>query len=167
MAERIRRAGLLALVVPLVGCDHGTKWVAKGALEGRPPHQLLSGVLDLQYAENFDVAFNLLRWIPERARGVLLLVTGAVAVLALLAALLRSRERWTRVALLLIAAGALGNYLDRLARGYVVDFVHLSHWPVFNVADAYVVAGAALLAWGATRARAVTSPSGWHGSPPP
>jgi signal peptidase II len=70
-----------------------------------------------------------------------------VAVLAILAALLRSQRRWTRAALLLISAGALGNYLDRLWRGYVVDFVHVSYWPVFNVADAYVVAGAALLGW--------------------
>ena len=166
MAEWIRRAGLVALMAPLVGCDHATKWVAKGALEGRPPHQLLSGVLDLQYAENLDVAFGALRWIPQSVRGVLLLIVGPVAVLALLAALFSSRERSTKAALLLIAAGALGNYLDRLARGYVVDFVHLSHWPVFNVADAYVVAGAALLAWGTTRARALAA-SGWHGSPPP
>ena len=40
------------------------------------------------------------------------------------------------------------NYLDRVFRGYVVDFVHLKHWPVFNVADVYVtVGGFAFLAW--------------------
>jgi lipoprotein signal peptidase len=43
----------------------------------------------------------------------------------------------------------------------VVDFVHLSHWPVFNLADVYVVAGAALLAWSSARARG----PGWQGAP--
>ena len=57
----------------------------------------------------------------------------------------RSGTGVTRAAMLLVTAGALGNYLDRVVRGYVVDFVHLAHWPVFNVADAYVTAGGVLL----------------------
>jgi signal peptidase II len=76
----------------------------------------------------------------------LLLAAGGVAVMVLVALLLRGKgAAAARVALLLVTAGALGNYLDRIVRGYVVDFVHVPHWPVFNVADAYVVAGAALL----------------------
>ena len=47
----------------------------------------------------------------------------------------------------LILAGALGNVADRVVRGYVVDFIHLHHWPIFNVADVAIVVGAALLAW--------------------
>jgi signal peptidase II len=43
--------------------------------------------------------------------------------------------------------------LDRLVRGYVVDFVQIPHWPVFNVADIYVTAGAILLAWSVLRGR--------------
>ncbi len=131
----------------LVGCDHGTKYVAKAGLEGHHPHTLIRGVLDLQYVENTDVAFNLLRWIPERARAPLLLLAGAAGLAALAFFLLRRppRTRAGRLALLLISAGALGNYADRIIRGYVVDFVHLHHWPVFNVADICVTAGAILL----------------------
>jgi signal peptidase II len=44
-------------------------------------------------------------------------------------------------ALVLVTAGAVGNYLDRVIRGYVVDFVHLKYWPVFNVADVYITVG--------------------------
>jgi hypothetical protein len=44
------RLGSLALVLPLVGCDHATKWAAKGALEDQPPRQLLGRVLELRYA---------------------------------------------------------------------------------------------------------------------
>ena len=53
---------LLAPVVLLVGCDHATKYVAKAELERRPPHAVVGKLLDLRYAENTDVASNLLRW---------------------------------------------------------------------------------------------------------
>jgi signal peptidase II len=77
-----------------------------------------------------------------------LVVLGALAVVALVALLMRRRPRprVVEAALVLVTAGAIGNYLDRLTRGYVIDFVHLHHWPVFNVADVYVTGGAALLA---------------------
>ena len=147
MTARLRNVLLLAALVPLVGCDHATKWAAKEALEDRPPRQLLGRALELTYAENTDVAFNLLRWVPEKVRLPALLALGALALIALLVLTARTERRWPRAALLLLTAGAAGNHLDRLARGYVVDFIHVPHWPVFNVADAYVVAGAVLLAF--------------------
>ena len=139
---------MLGILTLLVGCDHATKFAAKSQLEGGPPHSLVRGLVDLQYVENRDLAFNLLRWLPEKVRGPALLVVGAVGVLAIAALLLRRRPQRpvVRVALTAILAGALGNCVDRLFRGYVVDFVHVHHWPVFNVADAYVTAGAVLLA---------------------
>ena len=45
-------------------------------------------------------------------------------------------------------AGAIGNTLDRIRSGYVIDFIHVHHWPIFNVADALIVAGGLLLALG-------------------
>jgi signal peptidase II len=141
------RLTFLGSLISLVGCDHGTKYIAKAGLEGSRPHTLIRGVLDLRYDENTDVAFNLLRWIPERARGPILICVGAVGLVALALLLVRRppRTRSGRLALLLITAGALGNYADRIARGYVVDFVHLHHWPVFNVADICVTIGFAIL----------------------
>src|SRR5436190_2580966 len=105
------RLGSLALLGPLVGCDHATKWAAKGVLEDQPP-RLLGWVLELRYAENTDVAFNLLRWIPESARRAVLLVFGALALAALVMAMVRARQPWLRAALLLVTAGAAGNYFD-------------------------------------------------------
>lgn len=150
MTQRlIRRVLLILVLLLLVGCDHASKGVAKAALEGGGPRELIHGVMTLRYVENTDVGFNLLRWIPEAVRFPVLLVTGAVALALLGFVLLRTRARTglTFFALLLVTAGALGNYLDRIFRGYVVDFVELKHWPVFNVADIYVTLGLAALAW--------------------
>ena len=150
MAKRLagRLVNLLALFL-LVGCDHATKGLAKAELETGGARELIGGFLSLRYVENTDIAFNLLRWVPEAIRFPALLVVGALAVGALCVLLLR--PRWqvglTLVSLLLVTAGAIGNYLDRVFRGYVVDFVHVPHWPVFNVADVYVTVGYALFAW--------------------
>jgi signal peptidase II len=155
MRPAAHRLALLAGLALLVGCDHATKIAAKGALEGRAPRQLVRGVLELRYTENTDVAFNLLRAVPEHVRAPILIAVGGAAVLALLGLVLlcRAPGGFARVALLLVSAGAVGNYLDRLVRGYVVDFVHVPHWPVFNVADAYVTIGGILFGWYLLRQR--------------
>jgi signal peptidase II len=149
------RFALLTALTLLVGCDHATKFAAKTELEGQAPRSLIHGLLGLRYTENTDVAFNLLRAVPERVRAPFLTIMGAVAIVALLGFLLiRPRGLgFARIALLLMTAGALGNVLDRVVRGYVVDFVQVPHWPIFNVADIYVTAGAVLLAWTAAGAR--------------
>src|SRR2546423_8627228 len=109
----IRRAvPTIIVLATLTGCDHLTKVVARSELQHQPPRPLIAGVLDLRYVENTDVAFNLLRWMPEGARRPLLVVLGALALLGLAVALWRASgrraHRWAGAFLL---AGALGNYL--------------------------------------------------------
>ena len=137
---------LLVLVAALVGCDHGSKHIAKTQLEGGPAIDLIAGVLDLRYAENRGTAFNVLRFVPYNVRRSLLLATGATMVVLLAVYLFRRREHLLleSAALALILAGGIGNVADRALRGYVVDFIHLRHWPVFNFADVYLVVGVAL-----------------------
>jgi signal peptidase II len=140
------RTVLLVFVVALVGCDHYTKHAAKAALDDAPPRPLIAGVLQLTYLENTDSGFGLLRNVPVAVRTPLLTAAQIGAGLVMLLACLRRRGRpVVRLGLALLAAGALGNGIDRLARGYVVDFIHLRHWPVFNVADVLITAGAILL----------------------
>ena len=159
MGARKLRIALLAASVLLVGCDHYTKHVAKSALAGTPPHTLVAGMLDLDYTENTDSGFGLLRMVPVTVRTVVLTSLQLIAGVAfLLLCLRRGIPRVARLALLLISAGAIGNGLDRLVRGCVVDFVHIHHWPVFNVADTYITIGAILLVVGLRFRQHTTAP---------
>ncbi|WP_394828405.1 signal peptidase II [Pendulispora albinea] len=140
----------------LAGCDHASKALAQQELgEGRVI-ELISGVLDLRYTENHDTAFSLLRDItfPHKAT-VLGLVASFILLVTLVAWWQRRSAPWPEpLGYALIAAGAVGNVTDRFARGFVIDFIHLKHWPVFNVADVLIVAGVMLIGIGAARAHA-------------
>jgi signal peptidase II len=150
MAKLRAHLSILVSLCFLVGCDHATKGLAKQELDGGSARELIRGVVDFRYVENTDIAFNLLRWIPEAVRTPVLLVLGAIVLVGLGVLLLRGSggSRLRHLALVLVTAGAIGNYLDRAVRGYVVDFVHFHHWPVFNVADIYITVGYAVLALG-------------------
>ena len=94
----------------------------------------------------------MLRDAPRGVRLPLAALTYGFALVFVLALYRRyaARSRTLRVALPLVLAGAIGNGIDRLSHGYVVDFVHAHwhnrwHWAVFNVADAALVVGIALM----------------------
>ncbi len=144
MRRAIQVLAAMAVLAGLVGCDHATKALAKQHLDHAPAIVLVGGVLDLRYAENNDSAFGTLRWIQPETRRAVLLVAAALGVLLIGGLLLRSRHPVERAGLLLYLAGALGNGLDRALRGVVVDFIHLHHWPIFNVADILICVGAGL-----------------------
>ncbi len=122
----------------------------------RPKDQVvLSGdFFRLRYAENPGAAFGLFRTVPEQYRGPLFHVIslGAVVLIAYYSSKLTgaANERWARWGLPLVLGGAIGNYIDRLARGFVVDFLEAhwferAYWPAFNVADSAIVVGVGLL----------------------
>lgn len=108
----------------------------------------------LRYAENPGAAFGLFRQLPPALRGPFFHVVSVAAVVFISLAFLRLRgtpeERWARWGLPMVLAGALGNYCDRLARGFVIDFLEVhwferAFWPAFNVADMAIVVGVACL----------------------
>lgn len=125
----------------------------------RPAVPLASDVLSLEYTENCSAAFGLASQLPSSARRVFLASMAILAVIALFVLLARghgsSAFAW---GVPLVAAGALGNMLDRVRLGYVVDFLHVQYrpwdfdYPVFNVADIAIGVGVALLVVGAARA---------------
>jgi lipoprotein signal peptidase len=111
MAKRLFSRFLVVLVLLLlVGCDHASKGFAKAELEAGGARELIRGILSLRYVENTDIGFNLLRWVPEATRFPLLLVTGAVAVVALAASLLRVGKKASLLlfALLPTSTGSFG-----------------------------------------------------------
>jgi signal peptidase II len=153
MARRVFPWILILFTALLVGCDHGTKLVAQKALEQRGPLRLVRGVLDLRYTENHDTAFSLTRALDFQGKPAVL---GALALFALAAVAVfwwrrRHASRLEQAGYGLIVAGAIGNVLDRITRGYVIDFIHVHHWPVFNVADILVALGVGALALAAAR----------------
>lgn len=154
---RVRPWTVLVIValVGLVGCDHATKYAAETSLRGEGPKPVVDGAVALEYHQNHGVAFNNERVLPASARMPVIVLVGCGALAALTIALYRRRGQVTAetAALLLIAGGAAGNLLDRFLRGYVVDFVHVERWPVFNVADVWLVAGALLMILASFRAR--------------
>ena len=146
---------IVAALLLLVGCDHATKLGAERELRGAPPTPVTSGV-DLAYHQNHGIAFNLERVLPAPGRTAVIVVGGLLALGLLGRALWRRRGQVTLevAGYVLVLGGALGNLIDRLARGYVVDFIHVHHWPVWNVADAWVVLGVGALLLAGLRATA-------------
>lgn len=147
-----RRAALLAVIAAAVlVADVVTKIVGVAVLEGREPVQLLGGAVYLVLVRNPGAAFSL----ATGYTWLLTLVAVGVSV-AIVRISRRLRSVGWAVALGLVLGGALGNLSDRIFRapgpfvGHVVDTVSLfapdgSVWPVFNMADASIVTGGALL----------------------
>jgi signal peptidase II len=143
---------VVLLLGGLVGCDHATKHLAATRWR-EAPAVVVPGVVALTYAENRDSAFSLLHpFLPETLRRPLLLTLASLGSLVALGILI---GRWRRSSYLeklatgLFLAGAVGNVADRAWRGYVIDFVSIGPWPVFNVADVAlcVAVGLLALAW--------------------
>lgn len=135
------RAGTVAGLLVL---DRLSKW---WALESLAPIGAIPVLpfFHLTYLENTGAAFGV-------GRGLNHFFTALSAVLiAVLLYLLKAWDKkgpWVRWGLLLVVSGALGNLYDRLAYGFVVDFLDFRVWPVFNAADSCVTVGACCLAWG-------------------
>ena len=137
---------ILAVIV-LILLDQGTKLWALASLKPIHNMTLVEGFMDLTFVENRGVAFGMF----SGQRWFILLLTGIIALglIWFYMNMPKKKEYFPlRVSLVLVLAGAIGNIIDRLFRGYVVDFFEFTffEWPVFNVADIYVVVGVILLA---------------------
>ena len=146
MKRTCQHPRLLALAVTAVGIllDQLTKLLVSGGMALGDTIPILKDVLHITYVRNTGAAFGMLadrRWV--------FLVISTVTILALAVFLLRtsSRDPLLIVSLSMILSGGIGNMIDRLALGYVVDFIdfRLINFAVFNGADSFVCVGAALL----------------------
>ncbi len=139
---RRRTEVLLAVAATVLVCDAITKAIVVAQLSGHRPVRLLGGLLTLQVMRNSGAAFNI---------GTSMTVVFTAIAVGVIIFILRTARRlrslpWA-ITLGLLLGGATGNLADRLARspaplrGYVVDWIELPHWPVFNLADSAIVCG--------------------------
>lgn len=136
---------LLLATAVLVGIDQLTKYLVTSNMQLGQSIPVIDGVFELLYHRNPGAAFGILpnqRWI---------FITFTFIVMVVILVILMSgkfrKYKLANVAGVLILAGGIGNMIDRLAYGYVVDFLYvkLINFPIFNFADCCVVIGAALL----------------------
>jgi signal peptidase II len=132
------RTGIVVACV--VAADQVVKALVISALQRGEQRELVAGI-KLVNTRNTGVAFGQLQ-----GGGAIVVVLIAVAVIALVVYVSRNAQRpliWLPAGLLL--GGALGNVIDRIREGAVVDFIKLPHWPAFNVADSAITIGVLML----------------------
>jgi len=140
-----------------------TKWIVRTELcPEKKIVELISGYLRLRYAENTGVAFGYFESVHSPWKPYIL---GAMAVLAVVIICIyslrvSSQKVLLQMALAITVGGILGNFLDRVARGYVVDFIefHIEesfYWPTFNFADSAITVGIVLLLIDTVRSPAI------------
>ena len=147
-----RHSALYYLLAPLwvlvlVLLDQKVKVLAVKELKGTAGSSMIPGVLGLEYIENHGMAFGLL----QDARWFFIAVTVVVlALFALFYLAIPEKKRFLPLSagLVFMMAGAVGNFIDRLKTGYVVDYLKLEFisFPVFNLADCFLTWTAVLMA---------------------
>jgi len=145
-------AFFFALMAGLVVLDQAAKFIVVRTIPLYGSVPVIRGFFDITHIRNTGAIFGLFN--RSGAKGVtIVLVLASLTAMALVAAYFfrtPADQRWTKTALSLILAGAVGNQIDRLFRGYVVDFLEMRiksfAWPTYNVADACISIGAVLLA---------------------
>jgi signal peptidase II len=142
---------LSATVAAVVLLDYITKAYIDSNMSLHESIAVIGGFLNVTYVRNPGAAFSFLASASPGFRSVFFLTVTVLAIILVLYYIAKSKteEPLMVFALSLILSGALGNFIDRMRLGEVIDFidVHLSdyHWPAFNVADSAITVGAFIM----------------------
>ena len=139
----------MVTIVATIGCDRVTKHAAMTMLAGEPDHSYLADTVRLGYVENPGGFLSLGASWPAGVRTTFFTVATGITLLTLtVVAVRRRRDEWSALGVTLFLAGGASNWVDRIARGSVVDFLNVGVGPVrtgvFNVADVAIMLGAAI-----------------------
>jgi len=130
--------------VILSGIDQLSKLLVLRYIKPEDTIPLLKGIFHLTYCENRGAAFGILQ-----GRFGLLFITTLLVIIAVTVYMIKKRPQSLTLttSVTLLIGGAIGNLIDRVCRGFVIDFLdfRLIHFPIFNIADCFVVCGAILL----------------------
>lgn len=139
----------LILSIFIILADQLAKSAATQYLMGQRPIEIIRNFVELHYVKNYGAAFGIL----QNQRWFFIIIT-SIVVLAMIAYMLKnsnSLTTLTKLSISMLSGGAVGNLIDRIRLGYVVDFIKLDlkiyNFPVFNIADIFIVAGTALLVY--------------------
>ena len=141
--------GAIAVIV----LDQITKAVITEKLFMYGSYKVIDGFFSLVYVMNPGAAFGFLAGAPEIFRYLFFISVTVLAILLIIYYILKSKSQDVLmvISLTLIFGGAVGNLIDRIRFGAVVDFLDFYigtwHWPAFNVADSAISAGAVLMIW--------------------
>jgi signal peptidase II len=165
-ASRLRTLWLMlaAVSAPVLILDQASKLYVAAQMQLYQSIPIVPHLLDLTYTLNPGAAFSLFANLPAQWRAGFLFTITVVAIVVLVVLLGQAREpSSSTVGFALILGGALGNLIDRVVRGRVIDFVHLHYYdwnyPIFNLADSAITIGVAILLLETFGSRAQT-PSG-------
>jgi signal peptidase II len=145
------RGAYLAVSLAVLFLDQWSKGLVTRTMEVHQSKTVVPDLFDLTYVRNTGAAFGLFASVDSSLKAILLNSIAVIVFLIVSAYALRSSHKSIRlqVGLALILGGAVGNLLDRVRFGYVVDFLDFAisghHWPAFNVADSAICIGVALL----------------------
>ena len=136
------RTRYFSLTLILLIIDRLTKWWISSTLDRGVPNDLIGNVIRLTRVHNDGGAFGIFP-----GGGIVFLVVSGVVSLILFLILLTMQidSRLIRTGMAFVLAGALGNLVDRIQWGYVLDFFEFRGFPIFNVADACITVGAGLI----------------------
>lgn len=139
---------LMVIIIITVLVDQVSKLIVQQAISQGESIPILPPVVYLTHIQNPGAAFGLLAYQTEFFIAVTVVILAAILWVY---RRLAGGHMWLQVSLGLVAGGALGNLIDRVRVGKVIDFLDFRVWPVFNFADIAIVVGAALLIWGMWR----------------
>ena len=146
-----RHAPHLVLIAALIAADQITKAVVAKSVPFSGSVSVIPGFFSISHIHNTGAIFGMFNGSGSKLIAILLAAATLTAMSLVIVYFLKTptSQKTMRFALSLILAGALGNFIDRLFRGYVIDFleVHVKkfYWPTFNIADSCISIGAVLL----------------------
>ncbi len=145
-----RYALLAAIALPVIILDQATKLLIVRSLGMNGMITVIADFFDLVHARNQGAAFGILRDSSIRLPFLIMVSLAAVVVILIVYRKLRPDQKLAAASLSLVLAGAVGNLIDRVRLGEVIDFLQVhwyQHaWPAFNVADSAICIGVALMA---------------------
>lgn len=137
------------IAILIIIIDQITKWVASSTLAMHEQNPVMPS-FNFTLMHNYGAAFSFLSDAGGWQRWFFTIIAVVISVvLVVWITRLKAHEKWLGIALGLVLGGAIGNLIDRIAYGYVVDFIQWYYdrfyWPAFNIADAAISVGAVIL----------------------